>query len=306
MKTKAYLGVILAAAAYAWAAILIRWTSEASPLVIAFYRMLVASIAWTPVFFFYRSRGVGFGSSSKQLRLMILAGAFLCFHFATWTTSLSYTTVASAVFLILLQPMLIAVTAHFLLHEKLNRWNLFAIVLTLTGAFLIYHGDMKLGRDYLFGDSLALIGAVGSTGYLFIARIARPNRGVDLEGIPLALYLPIVYWTATAGLFLVCIIAGESFGPFQVKTWLGLAALGLIPTVIGHSLFNWALRYLPAFPVNIALVGEPLGASTLAFLLLHEAPSDGLLLGAPLMILAVVFVFLFPPKHGNIHPRSSP
>ncbi len=304
-KGSAYVGVIIAAIAYAWAAILIRWAQEASPLIIAFYRMVIASVAWTPMFFFWKSKEPARPFSPRQFRYMLIAGGFLCFHFATWTASLSYTTVASAVFLILLQPLLIAIAAHIILKERLNRWNVAAIFITLGGSFLIYHGDLQLGRQYFFGDILALIGAIGSTGYLFMARIARPDRQGAEPGIPLNRYLPVVYWTATIGLGFICLITGQSYAPYSFNTWMGLIALGLIPTVIGHSLFNWALRYLPAFSVNIALVGEPLGASLLAYFLLQEVPSKGLLLGAPLMILAVFLVFSFPPESGlpGSHPR---
>jgi drug/metabolite transporter (DMT)-like permease len=110
------------------------------------------------------------------------------------------------------------------------------------------------------------------------------------------MYLTVVYGIATVCLGLIALMRGESFGPFQAETWYALLALGLVPQVIGHSLFNWTLRYLPALPVNIALVGEPVGSSLLAFLLLEEIPSKGLLVGSPILLAAVVMIFLRPPK----------
>ncbi len=297
MKRYAALATLFAVFAYAWAAVLIRWAGEASPFAIAFYRMLVASIVWTPAYWMGR---VGHGKrntvSRREIGLMILAGGFLCFHFATWISSLSYTTVASAVFLMLAQPIMVAIAAHFFLGERLNRVNILAFFTTIAGALLIFGGDLQLGPGFLRGDLLALIGAAGSGAYLFIARIVRPSRPGRSEGIPLYRYLPWVYWSATIGLLILCIVTGERLGPFTTQTWLALLALGLVPTVIGHSLFNWSLGYLPAFQVNIALVGEPIGASLLAFLLLAEMPSSGLFWGASLMILSVVLVYLKPPK----------
>jgi drug/metabolite transporter (DMT)-like permease len=291
-----YLGPLLAVLAYAWAAIFIRWAREADPLAIAFYRMFFTTLVWGPFFWVGRGRKAAPKMTPRQKRLVVLAGLLLCFHFATWIPSLKYTTVASAVFLILTQPIMVALAAHFILGERLNRWNLAAMAFTVAGAVLIFGGDMPMGRSYLIGDGLALIGAMGAGGYLFVARLARPDRASTGAGVPLMRYLPPVYGIATLGLFVVCLVAGVDFGPYTKDTWLALLALALIPTVIGHSLFNWSLRYLPALPVNIAIVGEPIGASILAYFFFQEVPSLGLIVGSPLLILAVLFVFFRPPK----------
>ncbi len=294
---------LIAALAYATAAIFIRWSDEAGPLVIASYRMLVATAFWLPYGLWRSKRVEPAPLSQRQKRWMVLAGVFLALHFATWITAFSYTTVASAVFLILTQPVFVAVAAHVLLGERLNRWNLVALALTILGAFVVFGGDLELGKEYLFGDLLALIGAIFAGGYLFIARLVLPREGSGEGMIPLYRYLPTVYGVSTLLLVLFALVGGESFGPFRMQTWLSLLMLGLLPTVIGHSLFNWAMRYLPALNVNIAIVGEPVGASILAFLLLGEIPSRGLLLGSPILIAAVLLVYLRPP--GKRGPGSS-
>ncbi len=296
-KTIPYIGIILAALMSTMAAPLVRWIGDdASMLAIAFYRMLFASIVWTP-FYFLRS-GKGEPVTRKQNLLIIVAGLFLGFHFAAWTSSLEHTTVPSATFLILAQPMLAAIAAHFFLSEKLNRWNFLAIALTILGAVLIFGGDVQLKREYLYGDFLALMGAVGSMLYLFVARIVRPDRIGKSSGVALQRYLPPVYWTATVVLFALCVVNGENLGSFTTNTWVSLVAMALLPTVVGHSLYNWALRHLPAFTVNIAIVVEPVGASLLVYFLFNEEPSTGLLFGAPLMIFAVALVLLHPPRSG--------
>jgi len=294
-KVLAYIGLFIAVISSAWAAIFVRFAAEASPLVIAFYRMLVASIFWIPFYWIWPVKKK-VKPSNRDMWLMIVAGLALCFHFATWITSLTYTTVSSSVFLILTLPIMIAVAAHFFLGERLNRWHFFAFFLTLTGAFLIVGGDLKISGDYLIGDLLALAGAFFAGVYFFIARVVRPDKSDADTGIPLTRYLPLVYFVATVGLFLICIINGEKFVPFSNETWWALLALGLIPTVIGHSLYNWVLKHLPVLPVNISLVGEPIGASILAFLFFAENPTMGLFLGSPLLILAVLLVFLKPPQ----------
>ena len=294
--SQATAAVVIAVFAYAWAAILIRLAQEASPLVIAFYRMLIGTVVWAPFYFYRSKKEVPAKITPRQWRYMLLAGLGLCFHFATWITSISYTTIASAVFLIMTQPIMVAVAAHFILKERLNKLSLVAMGLTVIGALLIFGGDFSISQRALFGDFLALLGALGAGIYLFIARIVRPDREGEAPGIPINKYLPVVYATATIGLGLLAVIRGDRFAPFETNTWWAILALGLVPQVIGHSLLNWALKYLPALQVNITIVGEPIGASILAFLLLHEMPSSGLLAGSPFLILAVFLIFRKPPK----------
>ncbi|MBD3166915.1 EamA family transporter, partial [bacterium] len=232
-------GVIFAAFLYGWAGPLIRWAGGDTPmLAVAFYRMLVASLAWTPFWL---------GSLAREQdraripagagRYILIAGGFLGFHFATWTSSIGFTTVASATFLILAQPILVALAAHLLLKERLNRWNYISMTLTLLGAFLIFGGDLQLGPSYLLGDGLALLGAVGTAGYLLVARMVLPDRTVKGRGIPIQLYLPPVYWTATLVLLAVCMVKGVPLAGYATNSWIALVLLGLGPTVIGHSLF---------------------------------------------------------------------
>ena len=287
---------VVAMFAYAWAAILIRWAGEASPFVIAFYRMAIATVVWAPFYALPTRDSAPVRPTRRQWGLMVLAGLMLCLHFATWISSLRYTTVSSSVFLILTQPFMVAIAAHFILRERLGRMHMAAFALTLAGSLLIFGGDFRLGREYLFGDLLALIGAMAAGGYLLCARLVRGEDHSGEPGIPLQRYLPPVYAVSAVGLGLLALLHGDSFGPFSHQTWLALLALGLVPTVIGHSLLNWSMRYLSALAVNISLVGEPIGASLLAWFLLHEAPSDGLLAGSPLLVLAVVLVFLRPPR----------
>ena len=228
--------------------------------------------------------------------MIILAGLFLCFHFATWIGSLRLTTVASAVFMILMQPILVAIAAHFLLKERLRKQHLLGLAITILGALLITWGDVQIKPEYLSGDLLALVGAGLAGAYLIVARMVRPDHPEHGGGVPLHRYLPRVYGVATSGLFVLCLLNGVPLRGYGTTTWWALIGVGLIPTVIGHSLFNWAIRYLPALPVNIALVGEPIGATLLAWWLFSEVPATGILIGGPLMIFAVVLIVLTPQK----------
>ncbi len=292
----AFAGVIIAVLSYAWSAIFIRIAADASPLAIAFYRMLIAAVFWAPAFWWRPRNEARVKFSSRQIKFVLLAGVFLCCHFATWITSLRYTTVASAVFMILMQPVLVAIAAHFILKERLQKIHVIGLVITVIGAMIITWGDVQIKPEYLGGDLLAFIGAGLAGAYLMVGRFARPDHPEHGGGVPLHRYLPPVYAVATIGLYLLCLLNGVKLTGFETNTWWALLGVGLIPTVIGHSLFNWAIRYLPALPVNIALVGEPIGATLLAWWLFKETPAAGILVGGPLMILAVVLIVLTPQQ----------
>ncbi len=297
---------IFAAFAYAWAAIFIRWSEPAGPLAIAFYRMLVATAFWLPFFIYQKSQAKRTSPTRRQWWYMLLAGVFLCLHFATWTTSLVYTSVSSAVFLILTQPIMVAVAAHFILGERLTLLHWIALVFAVLGAGIIFNGDISISREHLFGDVLALIGAFFSGAYFFMARLARPDTQNGTPGVYLATYLAPVYGLSAVGLLIITLAFGESLGPFPRESWLAMLGLGLIPTVIGHSLFNYSLKHLSALSVNIALVIEPVGASILAIFLFSESPTTGLLVGSPFLIVAVVMIFFRPPLIKSISSVTPP
>ncbi len=289
-----WLATCIAVICVGWSAIFIRWAGEAHPVVIAFLRLAIAAAFWTP-FHWRARRRTPDRPTRRQRRARALAGLFLGVHFILWISAFSYTTVASAVFLILTQPILSALAAHLFLEEKLNRWNGGAILLTVLGSWLICRGDLQLSAEYFFGDILALAGAVASTAYLLMARLARPARQGQLA-LSLARYLAPVYWIAALVCGLGVLVLGLPLvGPFEAATWWSLLALGLIPTVIGHSLFNYALGHLPAFSVNIALVGEPILSSLLAWWLLAETPAGSLWIGGAVLVAAVFFVLYKPP-----------
>ncbi len=166
----------------------------------------------------------------------ISAGMFLGIHMFFWVTAVTKTTVASASFLIITQPLMVAVLAHFLLSEKINRWVVYAIILTVTGAALINGGDMELGPEYLWGDLLALMGAVMAAFYLLAGRSVRPK-------IDIMPYITIVYGIAAIVLLPVCLLFGAPLFSLSGKAYFWIVMLALVPTLIGHSFFNWARTY---------------------------------------------------------------
>lgn len=303
MRLDPRLAVLLAVVCVGWSAIFIRWSGDAHPFAIAFWRLAVACVFWLPLYLRERRRDPR-PTGGRQSRARWLAGLFLGIHFILWITAFSYTTVASAVFLMLTQPILSALAAHLFLAERLNRWNGVAILLTILGSWIICRGDLALGADHLWGDLLALAGAAASSAYLLMARVARPARPGQ-RSLALARYLAPVYLGALATCGVALLVLGLPIAPYAPATWASLVALGVVCTVIGHSLFNYALGHLPAFSVNIALVGEPVISSLLAWWLLGEALTPSLLGGALVLVSAIYFVLRWPP-HDPLRGPAAP
>jgi drug/metabolite transporter (DMT)-like permease len=194
---------------------------------------------------------------------MILSGIFLSLHFAFWIASLKYTSVASSVVLVSTHPIFVGIGSWLFLRERLGLYLVLGILLSVLGSGLISYGDTALSENALMGDGLALLGAMTASGYFLVGKRMRKNQ--DLLS-----YIFPVYSTAGLVLIILSIIFQKSFTGYSSSTYLYLFLLALIPQLIGHTTFNWALRYLPASLVSITILGEPIGSTLLAYLILGE------------------------------------
>ncbi len=270
------LGVI----SVSFAAIFIR-LAEASPLVIAAYRLCLASLVVAPTAWI-RSRQELRGLSRREVALALLSGAFLALHFGLWIASLSYTSVASSVVLVTANPIFVAIASYLLFRERLGRQGILGIVVCLVGAVLIGYGNWRLGPQPLLGGVLALLGALAVAGYLLIGRRLRQNIGI-------LSYTALTYSSA-ALLLLVAALAFQYplFG-YSSTTYLMLVLLAVVPQLIGHTSLNWSLRFVSATLVTIAVLGEPVLATALAFAILDEVPTLTEVIGG-ILILGGIFV----------------
>jgi len=277
---KPYLGLLVGVIAVSFASIFIR-LAEAPSLVIAAYRLTIASLILTPSAL-RRSREELKGMEGRDVLLALTAGLFLGLHFASWITSLEYTSVASSVVFVNTHPLFVGIASHFLLKERLSRQMWAGIALSVLGGTVIGLGDMALGPGELWGDLLAIVGAAMMAAYLLIGRRLRAK-------LSLLSYIVLVYWTAAAMLVALCLAAGQSFTGYSSQTYLMFVLLALVPQIIGHSSFNWALRYLSASFVAISVLGEPVCSTLLAHLILSEVPTIPKAVGGAL-ILAGIYI----------------
>ncbi len=274
--------LFIAVVAVSWAAIFIKFTG-APPLATAFYRMSFATLFILPLAI-RKSLPEILRLKGKILILTLLSGVFLGFHFATWIASLDYTSISNSVVLVTTQPVFVAILSHLLLKEKINLTILFAVLLALLGSFIISGGDFQVGKANFFGDILALIGAITAAAYLLCGRVVR-------QKLSLITYIFAVYFVSALVLGILCITWGTPLYPYPSKTFLWFILLGLIPTVIGHTLYNWALKYLKAYLVGMSILGEPVGATVLAYFIFKQTPPALTYLGATAIFVGIFLVF---------------
>lgn len=288
------IAILAAILAVSTASILIRFAQQDAPsLVIAALRLTFASLALAPVAMTrYRAELRRF--TRRDLLLGALAGLFLAMHFATWITSLEYTSVASSVVLVSSGPLWVALLSPLFLREPMTRPVLLELTLALAGGSVIGLSDscslqaglvcppfaeFVQGSAFL-GNFLALVGAWAVAGYLMIGRSLRAHTSL----IP---YIFVVYGFAALALLGVMSIAGQRPSGYPPMTYMYILLLALIPQLIGHSTYNWALRYLPAALVSITTLGEPIGSAILAYFILQETPSLLTLLGGALILAGI-------------------
>jgi len=261
------------------ASLLIRWSS-APPLAIASYRLLFSTLILLP--FYIRFGGIRKlrESPRKDVLTLMAVGVVLALHFASWITSLSLTSVASSVIFVHADPIFVAAVSHFVFKERINRGTLLGIVVAFAGATIIAIGDAGIGEANLYGDFLALLGAVMLGLYILAGR--RLRQSLDLVS-----YVTPVYATSAVVLILGSVVTGTRLAPFPPREYILFIALAVVPMIFGHTVYNWALRYVKASVVSISLLGEPVGATILAFLFLNEAPSTLALIGGGITLAGI-------------------
>ena len=249
-------------AAISTAAPLIKLIPEVPSVLVAASRLGFASLILLPLGWRHR-HAVG----RQQPALVLAAGLCLALHFVSWIASLRYTSVASSVILVTLTPLLLVPAGYLMWGERLTRRLGIGIGLAIGGSVCIAWNDFQLSPPQaLYGDLLALAGAVMMAAYLVCGRLVRPS-------VPLPLYAGLVYACAALCLWTVCLLSPVPILGYAGSAYLILLLLGLGPQLIGHTVVNWALAYLSPTIVAVVLLAEPAGASLLAWLWLGESVS---------------------------------
>jgi drug/metabolite transporter (DMT)-like permease len=290
-----YLALFFAILAASSASIFItKAQGDVESLAIAAWRLSLATILLAPLTLIKRAKEFR-KINRKQWALIILAGLFLALHFACWVSSLRYTTLASSVILVATSPLWMALLAPIFLHEKLTKWFIIGLSIAFTGSVIVglsaectwVNGAIScqlfqkvFSGQMVLGNVLALLGAIFSACYFMVGRVVRGDISIEI-------YAFIVY--GVAAVILLGLVAGfkERMVGFSPENYIWLVALAIIPQIIGHSTFNWALKYIQASMVSLALLGEPVGSILLAFLFLKKVPTMLEVLGGLCILVGV-------------------
>lgn len=278
-----YLVLLAAVVCVSFGSIFVR-LALAPALAVAFYRIALASLLLAP-FAEGAARAAWPQLTRRQGAALLASGLALALHFAAWIASLSYTSVAASVLLVNTTPLFSVALARLALREHVRGAVLLATLLALGGAGLIAYGDWASGPVPLLGDALALAGAVA----LSIYHVA--GRGLR-DALPLDAYVFGVWSVASLALLALALVAGTPLFNFSARTWLVFLALAVVPTLGGHGLVNRSLRSLSAPTVGLFLLGEPVGATLLAWLLLGEQPGAWTLGGGAVVVTALALAVL--------------
>lgn len=277
-----YIPIIIGVISVSLSAILVK-LSNADSGVIAFYRMLLSVLIMSPWFFwkYFNELKV---LSRKEWLFSSVAGIFLAFHFILWFESLKYTSVASSTVLVTLQPIFAFVGTYFFFKEKISVKSLLAGAIAILGSVLIAWGDFQISGQALYGDILALIACALVTGYFLFGQEVRKR-------LSLVTYTMVVYSVSVVTLFFYVVLKGESFGPYPTNEWVVFLLLAIIPNLLGHNLFNWAIKWVSTNVISISILFEPIGAAILAFFIFDEYLTVSQLLGG-LIVIAGITLFV--------------
>ena len=290
-----YLIVPIGILAVSTASLFIRFAQAyTSSITIAAFRLGLAALLLLPYTVIKHGRELK-TLTPADLKYALLAGLILAVHFASWITSLELTSVASSVVLVTTTPLWVSLMAPIFLGEKTPKIAFLGMGIALLGGVVIAGTDLcvwdsgrlqcQLGlqssaAETLLGDFLALIGAIAGACYLMIGRHLRKK-------ISLTPYVFLVY--SAAAIFLVAtMLIVEGIPPiFPGQVYLWLILLAIVPQLIGHSIFNWSLKYLPTGYVAVNLLGEPVGSVILAYIFLNEVPPIAKIIGAILILAGI-------------------
>jgi drug/metabolite transporter (DMT)-like permease len=209
-------------------------------------------------------------------------------HFWAWNASIHLTTIAASVTLVSLQPAVVAVISAVFLREPPSKRQIVGIALAIAGAFIIAAPDLRGGlvpaaNHALQGNLLAMSAAVTAAIYYSIGRRLRASLGIWA-------YVSIVYTAAFVTLSIIAIARGVAIGPQPPREVAIFAALAIGPMLIGHTGMNWALKFLPAYVVNLTVLGEPVGATILGAFIpaIRQIPTIATLIGGAVVLTGVI------------------
>ena len=283
-----FAAMFFAVFALASSSILVAELERVPAIVIAFYRMAMATALLMPAALAFKRREL-MSFTRRDLALLGLGGVCLAIHFGAWITSLKYIPIATSVVLVNSHPLFVVIASYFFLGEKPGARSLVGTLMGLVGMLVISRDALATTQqsessNALLGDVLAMVGALAVVGYFIVGRKARARMSLLGYATPL-------YAVCSVFLLLWALIARSPFAPYSRVEWTYFVLLAVVPTILGHTVFNWALRHVRPSAISLAFLGEPVVAGLLAYLIFGQRPPLATFVGGAL-ILAGIYLTL--------------
>ena len=292
-KRLAYFALIIGIFAISTSAILIRWSSS-DPLVIGSYRQTFATFLFLPFLLKDKFQEI-LNLSSREIFELLIIGILLGAHFGFWISSVKATSVAASVLLGTCHIVYVSIIGWVVFGEKLNSRGIIGTVIALAGIIILFWGDLVEDPGNFRGNFLAFISGILAGLYYLGGRKHRKN-------ISLPTYAFIVYFSSAVVMWFVVLTQGLEYRSIPNSEFQLFFLMALVPTLLGHTMQNWALAFLPAYVISITLLAEPIGSGLLAWYIFNEVPSLGVLVGG-LIVLVGVYVVALSEK--EINPEDS-
>ncbi|WP_258171293.1 DMT family transporter [Paenibacillus sp. R14(2021)] len=277
LSVSPFIPLLIGMLAISFAPILVR-SSHAPVSVQGMYRMLFTFLLMLP--FGTKQLRTLHTISRRDWLLLLAAGFFLAVHFLLWMASLTYTSIASSTILLALEPVFVMVGAFFLFKDRPNKFAVIGLCVALAGAISIGSGDISLSHRAFFGDMLSFLGALAVAVNMLIAKQI-------MQRVSSYLYSFIVFGITAICFALYNLVMGISMSGYPSMEWIVFVLLAVVPTVLGHMIFNWLLKYVKPTTISMSVLAEPVGASLLGMLIFREMISGFQLIGGLFIILGL-------------------
>jgi|TARA_B110000263_G_scaffold16739_1_gene13406 drug/metabolite transporter (DMT)-like permease len=285
-RKRAYFALIIGIFAISTSAILIRWSSS-DPLVIGSYRQTFATFLFLPFLIKDKFKEITSLKINEVMEL-VLIGLLLGAHFGFWISSVKATSVAASVLLGTCHIVYVSIIGWLIFGESLNSKGIFGTLVALSGILILFWGDLIEDPGNFKGNILAFISGILAGLYYLGGRKHRKK-------ISLPTYAFMVYLSSAISMWIIVLVQDLEYQQISNSEFKLFFLMALVPTLLGHTMQNWALAFLPAYIISITLLVEPIGSGLLAWLIFNEIPSLGVLIGGIIVLCGVYVVALSEP-----------
>jgi drug/metabolite transporter (DMT)-like permease len=286
-----YIFIAISIVNLSFAAIFVR-LSNAPFLILGFYRLFFTVLILSPLFIYTKSWRKYYAIPRKTILAIIGAGILLAIHFSLWFLSLDFTSIASSMILVDTNAIFVAIFAYLLLKERLDRGRILGILIAFIGVSIIAVIDWSNSAS-IYGDILALISAIAFSFYLLLGRKLRQK----LDLLP---YVFLLYLSCAITFLFSALIWGYPFFSYGTTDYLIILGLAVIPTIFGHTLYNWALKYVEAAIIGVSLLAEPICSILLAIWIFGEIASYLVIGGGALVLSGIYITVRIKSKHEKV------